>query len=99
MVHPFHPLHGRQFELLCYKHTWGEHRVFFRDEEGHLRFLPASWTDAGPPDPFVVIATGRAFCRMEDLLALVLLVRHQGTPEGEAVLLLRPDKGVKEITP
>lgn len=26
VVHPFHPLSGREFELVGYSHTWGEHR-------------------------------------------------------------------------
>jgi hypothetical protein len=36
--------------------------------------LPAAWTDAGPKDPFVEQAHGRAITRLEDLLALVKMV-------------------------
>jgi hypothetical protein len=32
--------------------------------------LPACWTDAGPKDPFVEQAQGRAIARLEDLLKL-----------------------------
>ncbi|MBI2917614.1 MAG: hypothetical protein HYY01_06420, partial [Chloroflexi bacterium] len=30
VVHPFHPLTGREFDLVGCGHTWGEHRVFYR---------------------------------------------------------------------
>jgi len=50
--------------------------VFFYDEQGALKALPASWTDAGRPDPFVTLAAGRAYFRPADLLALAALVAH-----------------------
>ncbi|MHB8590093.1 MAG: hypothetical protein ACYDA0_14805, partial [Candidatus Dormibacteraceae bacterium] len=25
VIHPFHPLAGREYELVGYAHTWGEH--------------------------------------------------------------------------
>ena len=56
------------------RNTWGEDRVYVRDQEGQLRRLPASWTSAGPVDPFVALSGGRAHFRMEDLLRLVELV-------------------------
>jgi hypothetical protein len=75
VTHPFHPWHGRQFQLVAYKSAWGEDRVYFYDEEAQLRALPASWTDAAASDPFVTIAAGRAPFRAGDLLDLVRLVR------------------------
>jgi hypothetical protein len=57
------------------RHTWGEDRVFFRDEEGQLRSMPTAWTSVAAPDPFVVVAAGRCLCRYEDLVALGALVR------------------------
>jgi hypothetical protein len=56
------------------RQTWGEYRVFFYDEQGALKALPASWTDAGQPDPFVTLAEGRAHFRPADLLDLAALV-------------------------
>ncbi len=56
------------------RQTWGEYRVFFYDEQGALKALPASWTDAGAPDPFVALAAGRAHFRPADLLALIGLL-------------------------
>jgi hypothetical protein len=39
--------------------------------EGDTAFMPASWTDVGPKDPFVEQSQGRAMARVEDLLELV----------------------------
>ena len=42
--------------------------------DGQLAFLPASWTDVGPQDPFVEQAQGRAVARVEDLLELANMI-------------------------
>ena len=76
MTHPFHPLAGREFDLVVRKHTWAEDRVFFFDDNGQFISVPAGWTDADPVDPFVVIAAGRSALRIEELLALASLVEH-----------------------
>jgi hypothetical protein len=52
----------------------GAWRVYYLTKLGHRAHLPASWTDAGPKDPFVEQAQGRAISRVEDLLELVKLV-------------------------
>jgi Family of unknown function (DUF5372) len=49
---------------------WGEDRVYYRDEDGRKRFLPARWTNLAPSDPFVITAAGRAYFRLEDLIRL-----------------------------
>lgn len=74
ITHPFHPQYGRRYELLTVRQTWGEYRVFFYDEQGALKALPASWTDAGQLDPFVSLAGGRAHFRPVDLLDLAVLM-------------------------
>lgn len=76
VMHPFHPLSGQQFPLLCQRYTWGEPRVLFEDPAtGRVRSLPVTWTDLAPPDPFVSLSAGRALFRLEDLRALVRLLR------------------------
>lgn len=66
---------GKEYELVGFAHTWGEHRVFFRETgDQHVRSLPASWTDVEEPDAFVAIAAGRSLFRTEDLLALADLL-------------------------
>jgi len=38
--------------------------------------FPASWTDAGPLDPFVEQSAGRAIARGQDLLQLADMVQE-----------------------
>jgi hypothetical protein len=52
---------------------WGEWRAYYVADQGDTSYLPASWTDVGPLDPFIEQAHGRAIARMEDLLALAKL--------------------------
>ncbi|MCZ6602149.1 MAG: DUF5372 family protein [Planctomycetota bacterium] len=70
MTHPFHPLGGREFDLVTVRNNWGEDRVYFHDDQGRLQSLPTNWTSIMPDDPFVVIAAGRSPFRVEDLLEL-----------------------------
>jgi hypothetical protein len=50
--------------------------VYYRDENGRMRFVPARWTDIADSDPFVVTAAGRAWFRLEDLIRLDNAVRN-----------------------
>ena len=82
MVHPFHPLAGRELELVGYGQAWGEDRVFYRTPAGdHVATMPASWTDLAPADAFVSIAAGRSLFRPEDLLQLATLLDRFGVNE------------------
>ncbi|RLB80921.1 MAG: hypothetical protein DRH17_10670 [Deltaproteobacteria bacterium] len=74
ITHPFHPLYNQQFDLVTYRHNWGENRVYFHDHEGHLASVPASWTSIIPEDPFVKIAAGRSFFHIDDLIDLCNLI-------------------------
>jgi hypothetical protein len=56
--------------LAAHGREWGEERVYYRDRNGRMRFLPARWTSLAAPDPFVLAAAGRAYFRLEDLLQL-----------------------------
>ena len=77
MTHPFHPLAGREFDLVARRHSWASDRVFFFDDDGGYRSLPAAWTNVIPDDPFVVMAAGRCAFRVADLLALATLLERQ----------------------
>ena len=68
VTHPFHPLYGQTLDLVAQGREWGEERVYYRDRNGRMRFLPARWTNLAAPDPFVVMAAGRAWFRVEDLI-------------------------------
>jgi hypothetical protein len=74
VTHPFHPLTGQEFEFVKRRKNWQLDRVYYFDAAGELATLPAEWTDVVAPDPFVVIAAGRAPFRTEDLLALTELL-------------------------
>lgn len=60
------------------RHNWGEDRVYFRDGQGQLSCVPASWTDAVPADPVVAVSAGRSPFRLEDLLELTRLLSSLG---------------------
>jgi hypothetical protein len=53
----------------------GEDRVSYRDARGRERSMPVAWTSMAAADPFVVVAAGRSLFRLEDLIALVALLR------------------------
>jgi hypothetical protein len=92
VTHPFHPLSGRDFEFVEHRLNWGEDRVYLRAGNGELFCLPAAWTDAVAPDPFVVIAAGRCPFTADDLLAVADLIdRFRARRDG--------GHAVKTITP
>jgi hypothetical protein len=78
IIHVFHPLVGHEFELVTYRHNWGEDRAYFHDRHGSLASVPASWTDLLPLHPFVAVASGRCLFRPEDLLRLARLLEEVG---------------------
>ena len=69
---------------MAVRHNWGEDRVYYRDEQGQLASVPASWTDVIPPDPVVAVSAGRSPFRLQDLLELARLVEllKRETPHG-----------------
>jgi len=84
VTHAFHPLLGRDSELVARHNNWGEDRVHFFGEAVRLVSLPASWTSVEDDDPFRVIAAGRSFFRVTDLRELVRLIGGQTACCGEA---------------
>ena len=58
------------------RRTWGEDRVYYQ-EGRELKRMPAAWTSAATPDPFVSLSAGRALFRVEDLLELSTLIERQ----------------------
>ena len=67
-------MYGQQFEILTYRHNWGEYRVTFYQTPEQVRALPAAWTSLAPSDPSVILAAGRATFRVADLLQLSQLI-------------------------
>ena len=92
MIHPFHPLSGRDFEFVAHRQNWGEDRVHLHDENGVLFSLPAGWTDVAAADPFVVIAAGRCPFTTAGLVTLADLIDRLSRQSDGA-------RAVKKITP
>ena len=79
ITHPFHPRRGEEFELIRYRRSWGGNgSVDGRTAGGQRISLPLSWTDAGAEDPFLTMAKGRSYFRVDDLLRLAALIEHLG---------------------
>ncbi len=74
ITHPFHPLFGQEFELVSYRRSWRIQAIDCLDQDGKLISVPLDWTDAAAEDPFVVIAAGRSYFRVEDLIRLKDLI-------------------------
>jgi hypothetical protein len=50
--------------------------VYFHDLDGELRLIPARWTNLAMPDPFVTIAAGQCWFRIQDLVELTRLLEN-----------------------
>jgi len=74
ITHPFHPLSGREFEVLACKEYGGEQRVCFLDKKGRQFEIPPSWTHLAAEDPVTIMASGKSWFRAADLLELVRLI-------------------------
>jgi hypothetical protein len=98
VTHPFHPLYGREFELVTQKQAWGEDRVYFRDRSKRLHHVPLGWTSVAPLDAFRAAAEGRCRFRTEDLLRLADLVREL-TPRKRPARKAKYAAQVKKTTP
>ena len=76
MTHPYHPLGGQRFELAAANREFGEERVFYRDSDNRMQYLPRRWTSLAAPDPFVITAAGRAYFRPQELVRLAELIKE-----------------------
>ena len=74
VIHPYHPLVGREFQVADWRCNWADDRVYYRDPTGVLNSIPSHWTDLVAPDPFVVMADGRSHFRAEELMELARLI-------------------------
>ena len=74
MTHPFHPLHGREFELVEIASVMGVGLVHYTADDGALRIIRQAFTSVAAVDPFTRVAAGRSAFRVSDLLALAALL-------------------------
>jgi hypothetical protein len=50
VVHPFHPLRGRRFDVLKIRRVSGVETLSLRDSDLGSFAMPREWTDWAPPD-------------------------------------------------
>ena len=74
VIHPFHPLYQKEFELVNYSKSFGRPFIEYYNESGEVDCIPLLWTDAKGVDPFLEISGGRSYFRLEDLLRLIDLI-------------------------
>ena len=98
MTHPFHPLHGREFELIEIT-TIGVGFVQYRGDDGALRTIRQAYTSAAAVDPFVRIAAGRSAFRVSDLLALATFLDSLDRDDRTGSKADGGAEAVKEILP
>ena len=80
IIHPFHPLNGRQLACVGVRYK----RLLLQIDEESVCTVPPQWTDVVAPDPEIVIGEQRALFRVVDLLELAGLVdRLQGRGVSE----------------
>ena len=97
VTHRFHPLHGREFELIEITAVGGVERVHYMADDGTLRTIRQAWTSAAAVDPFVKVAAGRSAFRVSDLLALAALLDGLGGDDCAGREAVGGTKAVKEI--
>ena len=78
MLHPFHPLLGRELRLVTFRQNWGEERAYFYDDSGRLASIPLQWTTLAAPDPFVELSGGRSAFHVSNLRELADLLAGPG---------------------
>ena len=99
VTHLFHPLHGREFDLVEVRSVQGVGWVHYTGDDGVLRSIRQAFTSAAAVDPFVGVAAGRSAFRVSDLLALAALL---DSLDGDGRAGRESDGGaetVKEILP
>jgi hypothetical protein len=74
VTHPFHPLRGQEFTHVAKRSNRHGERVWYEAPDGSVASIPRAWTDLAAPDPFVMLAEGKAHFRPEDLVELAEFV-------------------------
>jgi hypothetical protein len=82
ITHPFHPLAGQEFDVVCRRQHWGEDRVTYIDLNGAQRSVSAGLTDVDPPDQFRRTAGNTASFRTVDLVELCDLLERLRSRSG-----------------
>ena len=76
IVHPFHPLRGRRFEVLKKRRIAGVDTLILRELERGTLSIPREWTDWADPSPGDSLKLPLRRLDAESLLALVTLLEQ-----------------------
>jgi hypothetical protein len=74
VTHPFHPLLGREIQVVSQKRIFGNDWLFFIDDEEQQSSVLVAWTSLSVPAPLWALSAGRAYLRADDLLRLADLI-------------------------
>lgn len=85
IVHPFHPLSGKEYILITHKLNWGEDRVSFKDEKGEYHCIPSTWTNINPPDLYERNGNDKSFFRINDLIEVREIIRKLKNSQAKSV--------------
>jgi len=83
ITHPFHPDYRSQFIVTSIQSCWGEQRIAYYDKKGAIRFIPITWTDKKPFDPFLEVSSGKSFLHNHDIKGLLGLLRSMRNQNSE----------------
>ena len=61
--------------LVTRKLNWGQDRVTYYDASGKLVSMPATWTNLGEVDRYVLQGGIRTHFRIEDLIELAVMLK------------------------
>jgi hypothetical protein len=74
IIHPFHPLAGKEFQVLKIRKTSGRLTLVLKENQRGSFAVPTEWTDYYDPGHVVSLACD-AFISVETLFSLCKLVK------------------------
>ncbi|MGA2988799.1 MAG: DUF5372 family protein [Terriglobia bacterium] len=105
IVHPFHPLRGRRFEVLKKRRIAGVDTLILRELERGTLSIPREWTDWADPTPYDALTRPPHRLAAECLFELVALLEALAasvppppkTPRKKALTKEMPDATVRPV--
>lgn len=82
IVHPFHPLRGKQFVVLKSRLVRGVECLVLKGSESGTFAVPRDWTDQARPDTYRDAEIAPRFLRLESLLSIVELSNAMSRKRG-----------------
>jgi Family of unknown function (DUF5372) len=82
IVHPFHPLRGKQFAVLKSRVVRGVECFVLKGSESGTFAVPRDWTDQARPDAYRDAEVLPRFLKLEPLLSIVELANSLSRKRG-----------------